>query len=134
VYVGLAKLHLVIAASHSLKEKRMVIRRIKDRVRDKLGVVVNEVGEPEVRDSWQRAELGVAVVSGDRAKALDKIDAVIRVIAGSGADVVAIAKDTWTYDTAPAPVAAVDDRTGTGDKAIAGDDWVPDEWRDEVSS
>ena len=34
------------------------------------------------------------------------------------------------------PVAPIDDRTGSGDKAAgaAGDDWVPDEWRDGSDS
>jgi len=132
MYVALAKLVVAIGQSHSLKDKRMVVRRIKDRVHAKLGVVVNEVG---AQDVWQRAELGCAVVSGDRAVALDKIDEVIRVIAGGGADIVAVAKDAWTYDSDPVPMAVVDDRTGTGEKAAAaGDDWIPDEWRDEVQS
>ena len=131
MYVALAKLVVAVGQAHSLKEKRMVVRRIKDRVRDRLGVVVNEVGDQDV---WQRAELGCAVVSADRAKATGKIDEVIRVVAGSGADIVAIAKDAWTFDTEPAPMAIVDDRTGTGDKAAAGDDWIPDEWRDGVDS
>ena len=59
----MAKISLVIDQSHSLKEKRMVLRRIRDRVRERLHVTVNEVGE---HDNWQRAELGTAVVSADR--------------------------------------------------------------------
>ena len=35
MYVGMAKLSVVIGQSHSLKEKRMVIRRMKDRVRER---------------------------------------------------------------------------------------------------
>jgi uncharacterized protein len=129
VYVGLAKLTVVIGHSHSLKEKRMVLRRIKDRVRERVGVAINEVGE---LDSWQRAELGVAVTSVDRGKALELIDEVVRVaVTASDGQVVAVAKDAWTFDVPPAPFAAVDDRTGSGDKAVAaGDDWIPDSWRD----
>ena len=128
MYVGLAKLRLVIAESHSLKEKRMVIRRIKDRVRDRVGVIVNEVGD---HDAWQRAELGAAVVSADRAKALELIDEVVRVaMAAGGAQIVAIAKDAMTFDDEPQPFAPIDDRTGAADKAQAQDDWVPDEWRE----
>ena len=63
MYVGIARLTVLINDSHSLKEKRMVIRRIKDRVRERVGVVVNEVAE---LDKHQRAELGCAVVSGER--------------------------------------------------------------------
>ena len=133
MYVGLAKISVVIADSHSLKDKRMVIRRIKDRVRDKVGVVVNEVGNQDV---WQRAELGCAVTSGDRGKAHELLDQVIRVaMAAGGAEIAAVAKDVWTYDAEPAPLAVIDpvsgDRTGAADKAVAGDDWVPLAWRDE---
>jgi len=135
MYVGIVRLTVVIDQSHSLKEKRMVLRRIKDRVRERLGVAVSEVGE---HDRWQRAELGCAVTSGDRSKALEIVDDVVRVTSSaataSGAAVTAIAKDVWTFDAAPAPMAAVDDRTGSGDKAAgaAGEDWVPDAWKDDL--
>ena len=75
MYVGIARLTVLINDSHSLKEKRMVIRRIKDRVRERVGVVVNEVAE---LDKHQRAELGCAVVSGERQKALELIDDRVR--------------------------------------------------------
>jgi uncharacterized protein YlxP (DUF503 family) len=135
MYVGVVRLTVVIDQSHSLKEKRMAIRRIKDRVRERVGVAVNEVGE---HDRWQVAELGCAVTSGDRPKALEILDDVVRVAtaaaSASGATVTAIAKDAWTFDAPAAPVAQVDDRTGSGDKAAgaAGDDWVPDAWRDDL--
>ena len=135
MYVGMARITLALADAHSLKEKRMVIRRIKDRVRERLGVFVNEVGSSEIKDSWQRAELGVAVASSDRTKALALIDDVIRVaMAAGGAEITAVAKDAITFDAAPSPVAVIDDRTGSGDKAIGGDDWVPDAWREEADS
>jgi uncharacterized protein YlxP (DUF503 family) len=137
MYVGIVRLTVVIDQSHSLKEKRMVIRRIKDRVRERVGVAVSEVGELEI---WQRAELGCAVTSVDRPKALELIDEVVRVAAAAatagGAAVTAIAKDALTFDAPAAPVAVVDDRTGTGDKAAgaAGDDWIPDAWKDDLET
>ena len=130
MYVGVAKLSLVIGDAHSLKEKRMVLRPIKDRVRDRLHVTVNEVGE---LDTWQRAELGCAVVSADRTKALELLDDVVRVaMSVGGAEIVGIAKDVTTFDAQSVPFTPIDDRTGSGDKAqgAAGDtDWVPEEWR-----
>jgi uncharacterized protein YlxP (DUF503 family) len=131
VYVGIAKLTLVVAESHSLKEKRMVLRRIKDRVRERLSLIVSEVGE---QDNWQRAELGVAITSSDRGKALALIDDVIRVaMAAGGAEVVAVAKDVTTFDAESVPYAPIDDRTGSADKAQGQGDatWIPDEWRDD---
>jgi len=128
----MARISLLLADARSLKDKRMVIRRIKDRVRDRIGVFVNEVGSPDVKDSWRRGELGVAVASSDRQKALALIDDVVRVaMSAGGAVITAIAKDVTTFDGEPAPIAAIDDRTGSGDKAVASDDWVPAAWREE---
>jgi uncharacterized protein len=132
MYVGLVKLALAIRSAHSLKEKRMVIRRVKDRVRERIGIAISEVGALDV---WQRAELGAAVTSADRAKALELVDQIVReVMNASGGQVVAVAKDAWTFDTETQPVAIVDERTGSGDKAAGqGDaDWVPDAWRDDL--
>src|ERR1051325_9160039 len=106
----MAKISVVIGQSHSLKEKRMVIRRIKDQVRERLGLSIAEVG---AQDTWQRAELGVAVASGERTEARELIDDVVRVIAkAGGGDVVAIAKDAVTFQGDSVPVVVVDDRTG----------------------
>jgi uncharacterized protein len=124
----MAKISLVLDQSHSLKEKRMVLRRIKDRVRDRVHVSLNEVG---AHDIWQRAELGCAVTSGDRAKALEVIDEVVRVaMSAGGAQIVAIAKDVTTFDAESVPFTPIDERTGAGDKAQGSDDFIPDEWRE----
>jgi hypothetical protein len=130
VFVGVAKIRLVLPQSHSLKEKRMVLRRIRDRVREKIGVAIAEVGE---QDIWQRAELGVSVTSADRQKALEVIDDIVRIVAAAGGgDVVAIAKDSLRFETEPEPVTMIgDDRAGSGDKAVAGDDWIPPAWREQ---
>jgi uncharacterized protein YlxP (DUF503 family) len=132
----MARISLLLADAHSLKDKRMVVRRIKDRVRDRLGVFVSEVGSPEVKDSWSRGELGVAVASSDRQKALALIDEVVRVaMSAGGAEITAIAKDAITFDAEAAPIQGIDpdtgDRTGSADKAVASDDWVPAAWREE---
>jgi hypothetical protein len=107
-------------------------------------VFVSEVGSSEIKDSWQRSELGVAIASSERHKALALIDDVIRVaMSAGGAEITAIAKDAITFDAEPALIAVteaqidgqideqLDERTGSGDKAVAGDDWVPAAWREE---
>ena len=60
--VGVCRVTLMISESHSLKEKRMVLRRIKDRVANKFNCAIAEVGDA---DNWQSAELGFAVVSNE---------------------------------------------------------------------
>ncbi len=123
----MAKITVAISQSQSLKDKRAVVRRIRDRVHERIGVVINEVG---AQDIWQRAELGCAVASGERRKALELLDEVVRAIGAiEGGAIIAVAKDVTTLDAPDVPV-AIDDRTGSGDKAIAQDDWVPDAWKD----
>ena len=57
--VGLLSIELHIPHSQSLKDKRMVLRRVKDRLQ-KFNVAVAEV---EHQDLWQRAGLGVVAIS-----------------------------------------------------------------------
>jgi uncharacterized protein YlxP (DUF503 family) len=62
VVVGVCRVTLAIDESHSLKEKRMVLRRIKDRTANKFNCAIAEVGD---LDDWQSAEIGFAVVSNE---------------------------------------------------------------------
>jgi uncharacterized protein YlxP (DUF503 family) len=64
VYVGVLKLTFHIPHARSLKEKRSVVRKFRDRVRARFDVSIAEVGE---QDLHQKAQFGVAVVSGDAA-------------------------------------------------------------------
>ena len=57
--VGLLSVELHIPEARSLKDKRMVLRSIKDRLQ-KFNVAV---AETEHQDLWQRAELGVVTVA-----------------------------------------------------------------------
>jgi uncharacterized protein YlxP (DUF503 family) len=57
--VALLSLELFLPMSQSLKDKRMVLRRLKDRLRA-LNVAVAEVAHQDV---WQRAGLGVVTVA-----------------------------------------------------------------------
>ena len=70
--VALLSLELFIPGAQSLKEKRMVLRRIKDRVK-KFNIAVSEVGH---HDLWQRARLAVVTVSTDQQHADRELAAV----------------------------------------------------------
>jgi uncharacterized protein len=52
-----------IEAAHSLKDKRQVLRSMKDRLRNSFNISVAEI---DVTDLWQRATLGVVSISGSR--------------------------------------------------------------------
>ena len=61
--VAFLTLELRIEAAHSLKDKRQVLRSLKDRLRAKFNVAVAEL---DSNDLWQRATVGVVSVSGSR--------------------------------------------------------------------
>lgn len=61
--VGVGQVELYIPDSGSLKSKRFVLKSIKTKIRNKFNVSVAEI---ENNDKWQRASLGLAVVSNDR--------------------------------------------------------------------
>jgi uncharacterized protein YlxP (DUF503 family) len=75
--VGIARVTLFVAGSHSLKEKRTVIRRVKDLVTQKFNVSLAEVGDNDV---WQRAVLGLALVGNDRRFVESQLDEVLSFI------------------------------------------------------
>ena len=61
--VGVATVDLYIHGVSSLKEKRGVVRRVVDRVRNQFSISVAEVDN---LDLHQRATIGLAVVTNDR--------------------------------------------------------------------
>ncbi|HYK83455.1 MAG TPA: DUF503 domain-containing protein [Gemmatimonadales bacterium] len=61
--VGLMTWELHLAACHSLKEKRQVLKSLKDRLHNRFNVSAAETAH---HDLWQRAELTVCVVATER--------------------------------------------------------------------
>lgn len=64
--IGVLTLELHIEDAHSLKEKRHVVKGLKDRLRNRFNVAVAEIDH---QDSWQRAVVAAVTVSGDRVHA-----------------------------------------------------------------
>jgi len=106
--VGVCRLTLLAPESQSLKDKRMVLRSIKDRTRLKFNVAIAEVGS---QDDWQEAVLGFAVVANDKrfvqemvAKIVNFIDGLaIAKIVDDEKDIIqygegeALNQDEWTH-------------------------------------
>jgi uncharacterized protein YlxP (DUF503 family) len=61
--VAVALLELHIEYAQSLKEKRMVVKSLKDKLRHRFEISVAEVG---LQDVHQRARLGLSFVTGSR--------------------------------------------------------------------
>lgn len=71
ITVGLLTLELHIAHSQSLKDKRQVLRGLKDRLRGRFNISVAEV---DFQDTWQRSVVGAVTVSGNQSRAEETLD------------------------------------------------------------
>ena len=86
--IALLTLELRIEGAHSLKDKRQVVRSLKDRLRTHFNVAVAELDHT---DLWQRATIGIVGISGSR----DYLDGLmqnverssLRIANNAGADV-----------------------------------------------
>ena len=62
--VGILTLEIHLPQAHSLKDKRQVMRSLKERLRSRHNVAVSELEEHA--DLWQRAELAIVSVASRR--------------------------------------------------------------------
>lgn len=77
MFVLALRVDLRLPACRSLKDRRQVIRPILDGARHRYAVSAAEVDH---QDSWQRATLGFAAVSGSVGHVTEVIDAVERFV------------------------------------------------------
>ena len=75
MHVAIVRLELHIPTSRSLKEKRGALRPVIEGIRHRFQLSVAEVG---YQDKWQRALVGMAVVSDSYCHAAEVVDAVER--------------------------------------------------------
>jgi uncharacterized protein YlxP (DUF503 family) len=68
LFIAAVRLELSIPHANSLKAKRMVLKSLMDKVRTRFGAAVAEVGD---QDLWQRAVVGIALVSGEECHVRD---------------------------------------------------------------
>jgi uncharacterized protein YlxP (DUF503 family) len=81
MHVGVCTIHIRLLESDSLKDKRRVVKSIKDRVRNKFNVSIAEI---DGLDKWQWATLGVACVSNDSRFTNSVLSNVVEFINGIG--------------------------------------------------
>lgn len=75
MYVGLGILDLELPFAHDLKAKRRVVRSLIDRLQTRHRISAAETG---MQDRMQRAEIGVAIVSGSEVTVQKILDEVLR--------------------------------------------------------
>jgi uncharacterized protein YlxP (DUF503 family) len=85
VVIGSLVVTMHVPESHSLKEKRQVIRSVTSRLRNSFNVAVAEVDD---QNTWQLATLGVVCVSGDARHADEMCQKVLGVLEGEAEAVV----------------------------------------------
>lgn len=83
MFIGALRLVLQIPESHSLKDKRQVVRSLLARARNDFQVAAAETGD---QDRWQIAELGFAYVSQSESHVQEVLEKVGRSIEGSRPD------------------------------------------------
>lgn len=73
MHIGVLRIYFRLFSPHSLKEKRQIMKSLKDRLKNRFNVSVAEIGS---NDQWQLGELGVVMIGNDHAYvngAMDKI-------------------------------------------------------------
>ena len=73
--IGLLTIEIHCPHSHSLKDKRMTVKAIKDRLRKRFNVAVAETGYQEL---WQRSVLSAVTVSSGRSGLETMMEAMAR--------------------------------------------------------
>jgi uncharacterized protein YlxP (DUF503 family) len=64
--IGVLTLELRLENSHSLKDKRHVVKSLKDRLRHKFNVSVAEI---DGQETWQRSTVAAVTVASDHLRA-----------------------------------------------------------------
>ena len=77
--VGLVQMEFLIAGARSLKDKRRVMKSVKERLRSRFNCSVAEV---DMQEKWGRARIAACVVAADSGHAQEQIDAIVRFAEG----------------------------------------------------
>jgi hypothetical protein len=72
--VGLLTLELHMPNAQTLKEKRQVLRSLKDRLRGRFNVAVAELDH---EDTWQRSVVGVVTLSNEESHVQDSLQHIL---------------------------------------------------------
>ena len=75
--VGILQFTVRLRGSHSLKEKRHVLKSIKDKLRSRFNVSVAEVEDNEL---WQKGTLGLVTCSNDAVHIQSLLDKIVMML------------------------------------------------------
>jgi uncharacterized protein len=77
--VGVIVWELEVYGSQSLKDKRRVVKSLKDRLQARFKVSAAETNH---HDLWQRAEIAACVVAGEQHHVTEVLDSLDRLVTG----------------------------------------------------
>jgi uncharacterized protein YlxP (DUF503 family) len=77
--VGTLRVRLLVRESRSLKDKRQIVRSIKDRLHNQFNVSIAEVA---AQDHRQLVVLGMAMVSNEASHVRTSLDEIVRMLRG----------------------------------------------------
>lgn len=75
--IGILKLDMHIPLSGSLKEKRMILKSVKDKIRNRFNVSVAEIDD---LDKWQKANVAVVGCNSDGSYVNAELNSVVDMI------------------------------------------------------
>lgn len=81
LYVGIGSFTLLLYEGVSLKEKRMVIKSLMQKISSRYNVSIAEVGEQE---KWQLSEIGFSCVGNEKAHVEKMMQEIVRFAESDG--------------------------------------------------
>lgn len=78
--IGIIKFMILISTSNSLKEKRMVLRSLKNRLRNNFNISVIELDD---HDKWQKSTLALATIGSEKTRVNSLLSNIINFLEGS---------------------------------------------------
>jgi uncharacterized protein YlxP (DUF503 family) len=75
--VGILQIELTLSDGNSLKEKRQVLKGLKDRIKNNFNASIAEIGH---LDKWRRSVIGIAVISNGKRDLSSYLDNIVSFI------------------------------------------------------
>ena len=78
MFIGVCTVELFLPSNRSLKDKRRIVKSLKDRMKQRFNISIAEIDD---QDLWQKTVLGIACVGNDKShinQTLDRVMGTIR--------------------------------------------------------
>jgi uncharacterized protein YlxP (DUF503 family) len=99
-FVGIYSFELFLPDSHSLKDKRMVVRSVKANLQNRVGCSIAEVDHHDV---WQRSRLTLSCTARQAGEAARLLDEAERWLSGQGLEPIGVERQIVSLDDGELP-------------------------------